>query len=142
MPSYYDSTKKKPGKAKVKYEKGGKVRYDKGGKAELREIFPYIKSYSLYGWMPAWERRKKDAFTYEELQQKQEKKALEQGKKALEQRIQALEQRKKDSEVKAKEPQKKQSKPFKHPAEWSAKEGGRVRGMGAATRGGNFGRNG
>ena len=26
MPSYYDSTKKKPGKAKLKYKKGGKVK--------------------------------------------------------------------------------------------------------------------
>jgi hypothetical protein len=26
MPSYYDSTKKKPGKAKLKYAKGGKVK--------------------------------------------------------------------------------------------------------------------
>ena len=26
MPSYYDSKKKKPGKAKVKYAKGGKVK--------------------------------------------------------------------------------------------------------------------
>ena len=34
MPSYYDSTKKKPGTAKVKYEKGGKVKYEKGGKVK------------------------------------------------------------------------------------------------------------
>ena len=26
MPSYYDSSKKKPGKAEVKYAKGGKVK--------------------------------------------------------------------------------------------------------------------
>lgn len=34
MPSYYDSTEKKPGKARVKYKKGGKVEYDKGGKVK------------------------------------------------------------------------------------------------------------
>ena len=45
MPSYYDSKKKQPGKAEVKYKKGGKVKYDKGGtvtksvksKANLRQ---------------------------------------------------------------------------------------------------------
>ena len=31
MPSYYDSTKKKPGTAKVKYNKGGKVKKMKAG---------------------------------------------------------------------------------------------------------------
>jgi len=31
MPSYYDSTKKKPGKAKVKYNEGGKVKKMKEG---------------------------------------------------------------------------------------------------------------
>ena len=34
MPSYYDSTKKKPGKAKLKYAKGGKVKMAKGGKVK------------------------------------------------------------------------------------------------------------
>ena len=45
MPSYYDSKKKQPGKAEVKYKKGGKVKYDEGGtvtkpvkpKANLRQ---------------------------------------------------------------------------------------------------------
>ena len=36
MPSYYDSTKKKPGKAKLKYAKGGKVKMAKGGKTVAR----------------------------------------------------------------------------------------------------------
>ena len=31
MPSYYDSTKKKPGTAKVKYNEGGKVKKMKEG---------------------------------------------------------------------------------------------------------------
>jgi hypothetical protein len=34
MPSYYDSTKKKPGKAKRIYRKGGKVKMAKGGKVK------------------------------------------------------------------------------------------------------------
>tara|TARA_R110002020_G_scaffold142495_1_gene314642 strand:+ start:51 stop:230 length:180 start_codon:yes stop_codon:yes gene_type:complete len=34
MPSYYDSKKKKPGKADMQYNKGGKVEYDKGGKVK------------------------------------------------------------------------------------------------------------
>jgi len=34
MPSYYDSTEKQPGKAKLKYKKGGKVKYNDGGKVE------------------------------------------------------------------------------------------------------------
>ena len=36
MPSYYDSTKKKPGKAKRIYRKGGKVKMAKGGKTVAR----------------------------------------------------------------------------------------------------------
>ena len=36
MPSYYDSTKKKPGKAKLKYAKGGKVKkMVHGGRAKV-----------------------------------------------------------------------------------------------------------
>ena len=36
MPSYYDSTEKKPGKAKVVYNKGGKVKKTaKGGKLKV-----------------------------------------------------------------------------------------------------------
>jgi len=31
MPSYYDSTKQKPGRAKRIYRKGGKVKYNDGG---------------------------------------------------------------------------------------------------------------
>tara|TARA_R110001583_G_scaffold55863_3_gene169391 strand:- start:19 stop:174 length:156 start_codon:yes stop_codon:yes gene_type:complete len=31
MPSYYDSKKKKPGKADMQYNKGGKVKKMKGG---------------------------------------------------------------------------------------------------------------
>ena len=38
MPSYYDSTKKKPGKAKVVYNKGGKVKkMSDGGKTVTTE---------------------------------------------------------------------------------------------------------
>ena len=37
MPSYYDSTEKTPGKAKVKYAKGGKVKkMAKGGRTVAR----------------------------------------------------------------------------------------------------------
>ena len=37
MPSYYDSTKKKPSKARLKYKKGGKVKkITKGGKTIAR----------------------------------------------------------------------------------------------------------
>jgi len=39
MPSYYDSTKKKPGKAKLKYAKGGKVK--KGKVKKEGEWKPY-----------------------------------------------------------------------------------------------------
>jgi len=39
MPSYYDSTKKKPGKAKLKYKKGGKVKkMMHGGPVEPKTI--------------------------------------------------------------------------------------------------------
>ena len=37
MPSYYDSTEKQPGKAKVKYNKGRKVKkMSKGGRTVAR----------------------------------------------------------------------------------------------------------
>jgi|TARA_R110000782_G_scaffold64693_2_gene131729 hypothetical protein len=37
MPSYYDSKEDKPGKAKVKYNKGGKVKkMSKGGRTVAR----------------------------------------------------------------------------------------------------------
>ena len=37
MPSYYDSTEKKPGKAKVVYNKGGKVKkMSRGGRTVAR----------------------------------------------------------------------------------------------------------
>ena len=38
MPSYYDSTKKKPGKAKRIYRKGGKVKMAKGGKVKKGKV--------------------------------------------------------------------------------------------------------
>ena len=45
MPSYYDSKKKQPGKAEVKYKKGGKVKYDKGGVAHVpRTVTKSVKS--------------------------------------------------------------------------------------------------
>ena len=37
MPSYYDSKKKKPGKADMQYNKGGKVKYNDGGKVEDKD---------------------------------------------------------------------------------------------------------
>ena len=47
MPSYYDSKKKQPGKAEVKYKKGGKVKYDEGGtvKPKPRKRGPVKPSY-------------------------------------------------------------------------------------------------
>ena len=40
MPSYYDSTEKQPGKAKVKYKKGGKVKKGKVKKVEPKKVAP------------------------------------------------------------------------------------------------------
>lgn len=46
MPSYYDSTKKKPGKAKLKYAKGGKVKKGKVKKGKVKKEGEW-KPYSL-----------------------------------------------------------------------------------------------
>ena len=38
MPSYYDSKKKKPGKADMQYNKGGKVEYDKKELGSIKKM--------------------------------------------------------------------------------------------------------
>ena len=98
MPSYYDSKKNKPGKARVKYEKGGKV---KGKEEELtasqKEALQEVRD-------KEWRNKVKEAKTT----------ATEMGRYA------------KGGKV------KKMAKGGKF----------EVRGQGAATRGGNFSRNG
>jgi len=96
MPSYYDSTKKKPGTAKVKYEKGGEVTPEKD---TLEKLPP-----------PALTASQKEAL----------------------QKVADKEWRKKVDKA----PTTKTTMGEKYA------KGGQVRGMGAATRGGNFSRNG
>jgi len=64
MPSYYDSTKKKPGKAKLKYQKGGEVkkgdrtvtkedrRRDAQIKKELQESYTTVNGILMYKGKP------------------------------------------------------------------------------------------
>ena len=124
MPSYYDSTEKKPGKAKVVYNKGGKVKkMSDGGKTVTTED------------------RIRDAQIKRELQESIDRLRRE-----------GRFHRMSDEDRKAREKQEE--------ADWDAgidieekRDGGKVKkmkgggqlkvtGMGAATRGGNFIRNG
>ena len=105
MPSYYDSKKKKPGKAKVKYEKGGKIK------------------------------------------NKEEEELTASQKEALQK---VLDEERREKERKAPTTRRSMglyAKGGKVKYEKGGKvkkmsDGGIVRGMGAATRGGNFSRNG
>ena len=47
MPSYYDSSKKKPGKAEVKYKKGGKVKYAEGGSVKPKSESELLREQKL-----------------------------------------------------------------------------------------------
>ena len=118
MPSYYDSTKKKPGTAKVKYEKGGKVRYDKGGKVKRKE--------SGIATMPAGPGPDAPGEWVDHVNEKWGPlgKILTPRTTITKWAINKLKEK------------KKKDKPDK------MAKGGQVRGMGAASRGGNFSRNG
>ena len=135
MPSYYDSTKKKPGTAKVKYEKGGEVTPEKD---TLEKLPPRITTEESNRLWRKWVNR-----------QIQEQKKEHEGLTASQ--IKALPKNKDLADILA-------DKDGKHidkfPNRWrkgdyakggkvkKMSEGGKVRGMGAATRGGNFSRNG
>tara|TARA_R110000787_G_scaffold283646_1_gene396626 strand:- start:1 stop:333 length:333 start_codon:yes stop_codon:yes gene_type:complete len=110
MPSYYDSTEKQPGKAKLKYEEGGKVKAKKV-KAQKQKA------------------------------QEEEEQLTEAQREAL-QKIADEEWRKKvDQAPTTKTTMGNYAKGGKVK---KMSKGGqlKVRGMGAATRGGNFSRNG
>ena len=47
MPSYYDSRKKNPGKAEVKYKKGGKVKYAEGGSVKPKSESELLREHKL-----------------------------------------------------------------------------------------------
>ena len=138
MPSYYDSTKNKPSKARVKYKKGGKVEYDKGGRTKtnssaLGQISEREASSSALGQISEHEAsilrsllsripntKARGLLKGKALDEKWKKKADKAPRGLL--KGKALDEKRR----------KKMSK------------GGqlKVRGMGAATRGGNFSRNG
>ena len=115
MPSYYDSTKKKPGTAKVKYEKGGEVKKQESrpgpGPDAPGELVDYVnENWGILGKIAT----PRTTFTKEALQ----KIADEEWRKQV------------DKAPTTKTTMGKYAK------------GGKVRGMGAANRGGNFSRNG
>ena len=116
MPSYYDSKKKKPGKAKVKYEKGGKIK-NKNEK-ELRILF-------------GEEEEELTASQKEALQKVLDEERREKERKAPTTR-RSMGLYAKGGKVKYEKGGKVKK----------MSDGGIVRGMGAATRGGNFSRNG
>ena len=159
MPSYYDSKKKQPGKAEVKYKKGGKVKYDEGGtvtksvksKANLRqqEIQDRKKALieSLKRKSKPLPKVKLPTVTVEELDGGE----LEE----------VIVSKKKSARPKPRRPSKKREAERLLPHHYFDKDGKplpkgnsnvkqllskggqlKVTGMGAATRGGNFTRNG
>tara|TARA_R110002096_G_scaffold374535_1_gene568223 strand:- start:334 stop:666 length:333 start_codon:yes stop_codon:yes gene_type:complete len=110
MPSYYDSKKKKPGKAKVKYAKGSKIKNKKDKKEEEEELTASQKEALQNVLDEEYREKVRNAPTTKTnmgLYAKGGKVKYKKGGKV-----------------------KKMS------------DGGIVRGMGAATRGGNFSRNG
>ena len=133
MPSYYDSTKKKPGKAKVKYADGGKTTL----REKARRIFLPTKEENL-----ATHARRRE-------EQKGRAEALEQSRKEIAERGVArnerLQQEAQDRYDKRREEAKARAEALEKRRNPVKKSGGgqlKVTGMGAATRGGNFTRNG
>jgi len=113
MPSYYDSKKKKPGKADMQYNKGGKVKYNDGGEVENKnkqelteEQKELLKKIADEKWRKKVEKAPTTKTTMGNF--------ANGGKVEYE----------KGGKIK------------------KMSDGGKVRGMGAATRGGNFSRNG
>ena len=133
MPSYYDSTKKKPGKAKVKYAEGGETTL----RERARRIFLPTREEQLAGH----ERRREE--------QKARAEALEQSRKEIAERGVArnerLQQEAQDRYDKRRKEAKARAEALERRRNPVKKAGGgqlKVSGMGAATRGGNFTRNG
>jgi hypothetical protein len=133
MPSYYDSTKTKPGLAEIKYKKGGKTTL----REKARRIFLPTREENL----AAHERRREE--------QKARAEALEQSRKEIAERGVArnerLQQEAQDRYDKRREEAKARAEALERRRNPVKKAGGgqlKVSGMGAATRGGNFTRNG
>ena len=113
MPSYYDSTKNKPGKAEVKYNEGGQVRRSDPEKREaVRDSLERITE--------AGKRILRSAITKAERPKKQMSRMRKAGQAG------------------------RVSPPLRKGPPAGMSKGGKLKvtGMGAATRGGNFTRNG
>jgi len=132
MPSYYDSSKKKPGKAKVKYAEGGKVKKGSNLTVDGKKIpVPFDIEKAIGHTKP----RRSDPEKRESVR----KRAAERKKeRELEGKADLIRLKVKSGKMTASQLAKLRDAPEK------MNKGGqlKVTGMGAATRGGNFTRNG
>jgi hypothetical protein len=143
MPSYYDSTKAKPGLAEIKYQAGGKVlepypthmRWVGNVDPETGESLPGGKMIRVVKPKkqpknPPWSERIRNSAWLTRRPRMSRENVAKAVKEAEEKMVEYDEQIK--NKVKKQEPKKK----MRHGGQL------KVRGMGAATSGGNFSRNG
>ena len=144
MPSYYDSTKKKPGTAKVKYEKGGEVKKQESrpgpGPDAPGEWVDYVnENWGILGKI-ATPRTTFTKWAVNKIKKKDKEEELTASQKEALQKVADEKWRKQvDKAPTTKTTMGDYAKGGKVK---KMSEGGKVRGMGAATRGGNFSRNG
>jgi ribosomal protein S13 len=135
MPSYYDSTKAKPGLAEIKYQRGGEVAPLLGepSQKELAEATRKAKRVSGAAMTPAKKKRLNAALAAELEKMAAMSKVPPSGLSGFG-----------VGEALQRQPMGSANKMKKGGAVKKMRHGGKlkVRGMGAATRGGNFSRNG
>ena len=127
MPSYYDSTKKKPGKAKVKYAEGGETTL----REKARRIFLPTKEENLA--------------THARKREEQQARADARSKSRIEERDRRIARNSRLQEESQARYDRRREEAQARATALQEKSGGgqlKVTGMGAATRGGNFTRNG
>jgi hypothetical protein len=133
MPSYYDSSKKKPGKAAVKYAEGGETTL----RERARRIFLPTREEQLEGHARRREEQQRRADALEQARIDQRDRGVARNERLQQEAQDRYDKRREEAKARA-EALEKRRNPVK-------KAGGgllKVTGMGAATRGGNFTRNG
>ena len=133
MPSYYDSKEEQPGKARVKYQKGGKTTL----REKARRIFLPTREENLAAHARRREEQKARAEALEQSRIEQRDRGVARNERLQQEAQDRYDKRRKEAKARA-EALEKRRNPVK-------KSGGgqlKVTGMGAATRGGNFTRNG
>tara|TARA_R110002110_G_scaffold82496_1_gene214509 strand:+ start:418 stop:819 length:402 start_codon:yes stop_codon:yes gene_type:complete len=133
MPSYYDSSKKKPGKAEVKYAKGGKTTL----REKARRIFLPTREENLAGHERRREEQQGRADALEQSRIEQRDRGVARNERLQKEAQDRYDKRREAAKARAEALEKRRG---------SVKKSGggqlKVTGMGAATRGGNFTRNG